>query len=122
VTISTDDPVAKYHEYGTRSHLAPRAQGERTMELETMRLVIVESPFAGDIERNVNYARAMHAARRSSRSRSAGDGSGAVAHQTISPSYSRLALSVATVIDAVSRQRLTAAPSLSACALISLLR
>ena len=28
------------------------------MELETMRLVMVESPFAGDIERNVNYARA----------------------------------------------------------------
>ena len=30
------------------------------------------------------------------------------------------ALSVVTIVDAVSRQRLTAAPSLSACALISL--
>jgi hypothetical protein len=46
----------------------------------------------------------------------------AAAHQTISPNYSRLALPVATVVDAVSRQRLTAAPSLSACALISLPR
>jgi hypothetical protein len=36
--------------------------------------------------------------------------------------YSWLALSVVTIFDAVSRQRLTAAPSLSACALISLPR
>ena len=35
---------------------------------------------------------------------------------------SRLVLSVTTVVDAVSRQRLTAAPSLSACTLISLPR
>ncbi len=34
--------------------------------------------------------------------------------------YSWPALSAVTIVDAVSRQRLTAAPSLSACALISL--
>src|SRR6266496_5761760 len=41
----------------------------------------------------------------------------------LSPSYLKChswpALSVVTIVDAVSRQRLTAAPSLSACALIS---
>ena len=36
--------------------------------------------------------------------------------------WASYSLSVATVVDAVSRQRLTAAPSLSACALISLPR
>jgi hypothetical protein len=36
--------------------------------------------------------------------------------------YSRPVLSVAPIVDAVSRQRLTAAPSLSACALFSLPR
>ena len=38
------------------------------------------------------------------------------------PDYSWPALSGVTIVDAVSRQRLTAAPSLSACALISLPR
>ena len=38
------------------------------------------------------------------------------------PGHSWPALSVVTIVDAVSRQRLTAAPSLSACALISLPR
>jgi hypothetical protein len=36
--------------------------------------------------------------------------------------YSWPALSVVTIVDAVSRQRLTAVPSLSACALTSLPR
>src|SRR5262249_19433008 len=38
------------------------------------------------------------------------------------PGHSWPALSVVTIVDAVCRQRLTAAPSLSACALISLPR
>jgi hypothetical protein len=38
------------------------------------------------------------------------------------PGHSWPALSVVIIVDAVSRQRLTAAPSLSACALISLPR
>ena len=49
------------------------------------------------------------------RSRSAGAGSEGLGHSWPAPS-------VVTIVDAVSRQRLTAAPSLSACTLISLSR